>query len=307
TIVMPRTTPGVKVEHTRGFGARVVLHGDSLEEAGSHALELAEREGLCFVHPYDDWEVIRGQGTVGLEMLESNPALEVLAIPVGGGGLCAGCAVAARALAPELEVVGVESERYPSMRQALRGEPIQCGGDTIADGIAVAVPGERTLPLIREHVSEILTVPEAALERAVLLLLDVEKTLVEGAGAAGLAALLAHPERFAGRRVGIVLSGGNIDQMALSNLLQRGLVRAQRLVRLRIELADQPGALAELAARIGEAGANIVAVQHPRAFSPTEPRRVEVEVAIETRGPEHLRETLDVLERAGFPARAVTP
>lgn len=306
TIVMPLTTPGVKVEYTRGFGARVLLYGDSLEAAGRQALELSEREGLAFVHPYDDDDVIRGQGTVALEMLESNPGLEMLVIPVGGGGLCAGCALAARALEPSIEVIGVESERYPSMHQALRGERIECSGRTIADGIAVAAPGERTLPLIREYVSEILTVSEVDLERAILLLLEVEKTLVEGAGAAGLAAVLQKRDRFAGRRVGIVLSGGNIDQMALSNLLQRGLVRARRLVRLRIELVDQPGALAQLSSRIGEAGANIVEVQHNRAFSPTEPRQVEVEIVIETRGPEHLCETLESLESAGFPARAVT-
>jgi threonine dehydratase len=303
TIVMPRFTPNVKVEHTRAFGARVVLHGETLEEAAERAHELEREGGLTFVHPYDDEDVIRGQGTIALEMLEAQPDLEVLLLPVGGGGLIAGNAVAAHGLRPDLEVIGVETSRFPSMAQALRGEPIECGRTTIADGIAVKEPGSLTLPLVREHVREILLVEEREIEDAVLLLLEVEKTVVEGAGAVGLAALLARPERFAGRRVGLVISGGNVDLLTLSSIIQRGLVHSARLVRLRVEVEDRPGALADVCRCIADADGNVVAVHHQRAFTSSPLKAAEVEFVLQTRGPQHIQEILDRLSCEGYSAQ----
>jgi threonine dehydratase len=303
TIVMPRLTPNVKVEHTREHGAEVVLAGEDLEQAGLRARELQRERGLVFVHPYDDPEIIRGQGTVALEMLEDWPDLEVLVIPVGGGGLIAGNAVAARGVRPDIEIVGVQAERFPAMRQALRGEPIACGDATIAEGIAVSQPGELTLPIIRELVSEILLVDEDLLEQALMLLLEVEKTVVEGAGAAGLAALLGQPDRFARRRVGIIVAGGNIDLMILSSIIQRGLVRSHRLVQLRVEIRDVPGALADVTRLIGEAGGSIVQVHHHRAFTTAPLKSAEVEFVLETRGREHLDAILSALSAAGHKPR----
>ncbi|UCE88001.1 MAG: threonine ammonia-lyase, partial [Deltaproteobacteria bacterium] len=246
TIVMPRTTPNVKVERTRAFGAEVILHGAGLDAAREHAEALARQRKLVLVHPYDDEHIIAGQGTIALEMLDAFRDLETLVVPIGGGGLIAGVATAAKALRPEIEIVGVEAARFPAMLQAIRGEPIECGSETLAEGIAVVEPGRCTLPVIRERVDEILLVGEGDIEAAVLLLLEVEKTVVEGAGAAGLAALLQHRSRFAGRQVGLILSGGNIDLLALSSIIQRGLVRSGRLVRLHVGIPDVPGALAEV-------------------------------------------------------------
>jgi threonine dehydratase len=305
TVVMPRFTPNVKVHNTRVFGARVLLHGDSLEEASEFALEIARSEQKSFVHPYDDEEIIRGQGTVALEMLEAEPDLEVLVVPVGGGGLSSGSALAARGIRPRIEVVGVQTARFPSMVQALEGTPIECGPFTIAEGIAVKRPGELTLPVIREHVNEILVVEELDLEEAVLLLLEIEKTVVEAAGAAGLAAVLAHRERFEGRRVGLIVSGGNIDLLILSSIIQRGLVRSHRLVRLRVRVRDVPGALADVTRSIGEANGNIVAVQHHRAFTSSPLRAADVEFVLETRGPEHVGEIVAALVGSGYEARAL--
>jgi threonine dehydratase len=298
-IVMPRFTPGVKVEHTRSFGAEVILRGDDLEEAGSFARDLCRERGLTFVHPYDDEEIITGQGTIALEMLSAFPDLDVLVVPVGGGGLVAGNAIAAKGIRPEIEIVGVEAERFPAMSQALRGLPVECGTSTIAEGIAVKDPGRLTLPIVRERVHEILFADELRLEQAVLLLLEVEKTVVEGAGAAGLAALLAHRDRFAGRKVGLILSGGNIDLMTLSSIIQRGLVRSRWLVRLRVEIRDTPGSLAEITRAIADAGGNIVDVTHRRAFTNVPLQFADVEFVLQARGPDHLRQILDALGSSG--------
>jgi len=305
TIVMPRFTPDVKVEHTRAHGAEVILSGESLEDAGESAHQIAGELGLCLIHPYDDPEVIRGQGTIALEVLAAQPELDALVVPIGGGGLIAGSAVAARGIRPQIEIVGVEAARFPTMRQALAGEPIECGDSTIAEGIAVKQPGQLTLPIVRELVSSILVVDEFRIEEAVLLLLEIEKTVVEGAGAAALAALLAEPERFAGRRVGLILSGGNIDLLPLSSVMQRGLVRSGRLVRLRVEVRDVPGSLAEVASAIGEAGGNIIETHHKRAFTNLPLQSAEVEVVVQARGTEHLREILEGLAAGGYRAEAV--
>lgn len=303
TIVMPRRTPTVKVEQTRRFGATVVLHGADLAEAEARAEALMRERGLVRVHPYDDAQVIAGQGSVGLEMLAQNPALEVLVVPVGGGGLVAGIAVAARGVAPAVEVVGVQTERFAAMHHALAHEPWEGGGPTLAEGIAVGRPGRLTLPLVRELVGEIRLVSEAGIEEAVRLLLEIEKTLVEGAGAAALAAVRAAPERFAGRRVGLVLSGGNIDAMPLAAILQRGLVRAGRLARIHVVLPDQPGALARVARVLGETDANIVEVQHQRAFSTLPLASAEAEFVVQCRGHDHLAEVVEALRHAGFATR----
>jgi threonine dehydratase len=301
-VVMPRFTAVTKVEHTRAFGAEVVIEGDTLEDAARRARQIAAERGLAFVHPYDDPQVIAGQGTIGLEMLAAVPDLDALVAPLGGGGLVSGMAIAAHALRPQLDVYGVEAARFPSMKQALAGEPIVCGDATIAGGIAVKQPGQLTLPIVREHVREILLADEETLESAVLLLLEVEKTVAEGAGAAALAALLAHPRVFAGRRVGVVLSGGNIDMLVLAHVIERGLVRGARLARLVVCVRDVPGALAEVAAAIAKAGANVIHVRHERAFAGAPSSEVEVEFVLETRGPEHLREVVAALAASGHRA-----
>ncbi len=301
-IVMPRYTPTVKVDRTRSFGAEVMLAGDGLDEAGKFAAQLALERNLHLVHPYDDERIISGQGTVALELLEAFPQLDVLVIPIGGGGLIAGNAVAAKSIRPEIELIGVETTRFPSMRQALEGKPIQCGRATMADGIAVKVPGKLTLPIVRELVDDILLVDEDEIEGGVLLFFEREKTVVEGAAAATLAAVLKHRDRFTGRRVGLVVSGGNIDLMILSSIMQRGLVRARRLVRLSVELRDLPGGLAEVTTCLGGAGANILEVRHQRAFTSVRPPSVEVEFILQTRGHDHVQEILQALSSAGHPA-----
>jgi len=301
-IVMPRFTPGVKVERTRGFGAEVVLHGDTLEAAREHAYALARERGLVFVHPYDDAAVIAGQGTVALEMLHDVPELDALVVAVGGGGLIAGMATAARALRPGIEIIGVQTQRFPAMVNAIKGTHLPQGSSTIAEGIAVGAPGALTEAIIRERVDDLLLVDEGDIEQAVLMLLEIEKTVVEGAGAAGLAALLRHGERFHGRRVGLVLCGGNIDPLLLAGLIQRGMVRAGRLTRLRVAARDVPGALARITATVAEAGANIDEVHHQRAFSALPAQNVEIELVLQTRGPAHVREVIDRLQAAGFEA-----
>jgi len=302
-IVMPRHTPTVKVEHTRRFGAEVVLHGGDLAEAADRAESLATERGLVLVHPYDDPDIIAGQGTIALEMLRDFPDLEVLVAPVGGGGLIAGNAVAAHGLRPDLRVVGVETERYPSMAQALAGEPIACGTSTIAEGIAVKRPGVLTREIIREHVAEILVVDEVAIERAVLLYLEVEKTVVEGAGAVSLAALLAHPALFAGRRVGVIISGGNIDLFPLSRVIQRGLVRSGQLARMRLALEDRPGTLTAATTCISDVDASIIEVHHQRDFTRLPLESVDVEFVLRTRGRDHLEQVVGALRAAGFEPR----
>jgi threonine dehydratase len=301
-IVMPQFTPTVKVERTLGFGAEVVLHGESFDAAREHALRLAEAQGLTFVHPFDDALVIAGQGTIGLEMLRAQPSIDTLVIAVGGGGMIAGIATAARALRPGIRIVGVQAERFPAMVNAVKGEQHPQGSSTIAEGIAVGRPGVLTRRLVAERVDELLLVDEGDLEQAVLMLLEIEKTLVEGAGAAGLAALLKHPQAFAGREVGLVLSGGNIDPLLLAALIERGMVRAGRLARIRVGARDHPGVLARITALVAEAGANIDEVHHQRAFSSLSAQNVEVELVLQTRNPAHVTEVVAALQRAGFAA-----
>ena len=302
-IVMPRYTPAVKVEQTRAFGAEVVLEGALFDDAKAHAVELAKRRRLTIVHPYDDEKVMAGQGTIALEMLSAHPEIELLIVPIGGGGLISGIAVAAKALKPDIEIVGVEAERFPSMYCALRGVEPQFGSTTIADGIAVKEPGRLTLPVVRELVSEVLLVDEGDIEQAIVLLLEIEKTVVEGAGAAGLACLLRYRERFAGRRIGLVLCGGNIDPLMLSDIIERGMVRSGRLTRLQVELRDLPGSLAQVTACLAEANANIEEVHHQRAFTHVPVRTAEVDFVLETRGHEHVQQIIEALARAGFSAR----
>ncbi|MFC7461966.1 threonine ammonia-lyase [Hydrogenophaga defluvii] len=304
-IVMPRFTPGVKVERTRGFGAEVVLHGDTLDEARAHAFALADRESLVFVHPYDDDAIIAGQGTVGLEMMRAQPDLDVLAIAVGGGGLIGGIATAAKALKPGIEVVGVQTQRFPAMVNAMTGQHLPQGSNTIAEGIAVASPGERNMTLARARVDDWLLVDEGDIEQAIVMLLEIEKTLVEGAGAAGLAALLKHPQRFAGKKVGLVLCGGNIDPLLLASIIERGMVRAGRLVRIKVSARDVPGNLARIAALVAEVGANINEVHHQRAFTLLAAQNVEIELVLQTRGREHVDQVLAHLLAAGFDAAVV--
>ncbi|MCP4005400.1 MAG: threonine ammonia-lyase [bacterium] len=301
TIVMPRFTPNVKVEHTRVLGAEVLLVGDDLEQARAHAHELARTRGLVLIHPYDDERVIAGQGTIALEMLEDQPEIDTLLIPIGGGGLISGNAIAAHGIRSDIDVVGAQVDSYASMRQVMRNEPVDCGGATIAEGIAVAQPGKLTVPIVREHVRDILLVNDEQIEESVRLLLEIEKTVVEGAGAAGLAALLRHPDQFAGRRVGLILSGGNIDPLVLSSIIQRGLVRSSRLARIKVELRDVPGVLAEISRIIGEADGNVVEVHHQRAFTTAPLSRAEVLFVLETRGDDHLAKIIETLQEAGFP------
>jgi len=302
-IVMPRHTPAVKVEQTRAFGAEVVLAGELFDDAKAHAYELAQTRGLTMVHPYDDERVIAGQGTVALEMLQSYPELDALIVPIGGGGLISGVALAAKALKPAIEVFGVETERFPSMYCALKGTAPQFGTTTIADGIAVKQPGELTLPLVRALVNEIMLVDEGDIEQAIVLLLEIEKTVVEGAGAAGLACLLRHRERFAGHKVGLVLCGGNIDPLMLSDIIERGMVRSGRLTRLQVVLRDLHGSLAQVTACLAQANANIEEVHHQRAFTHQPVRSAEVDFVLETRGHEHVSQIIEALAAAGYEAR----
>jgi threonine dehydratase len=301
-IVMPKGSPNTKIKNTQVHGARVVLEGESLAEAGAHARDLAKRDDLVFVHPYEDPLIIAGQGTVGLEMLESVPDLDVLVVPVGGGGLIAGIATAARALKPSIRVVGVESKTYPSMHQRLAGEPIKVGGDTIAEGIAVKDVGDIAFGIIRKEVEEVVVVAEETIERAIVALIEIEKTVAEGAGAAGLAALLDHPRRFAGKKVGLPISGGNIDSRVLASVLMRGLVRDQRLVRLRVTMPDVSGSLAKVAQIIADAGGNIVEVVHQRIFGTASVKSPEVEFLVETRDGEHTEALGRALEEKGVRA-----
>jgi threonine dehydratase len=302
-IVMPRYTPGVKVVHTRGHGAEVILHGEVFDDAKAHARALATQRGLVMVHPYDDEKVIAGQGTIALEMLEAWPDLEVLVVPIGGGGMIAGMTVAARGIKPGIEVVGAETLRFPSMYCAVKGTQPEFGGTTIADGIAVKEPGALTLPIVREQVSDVLLVDEGDIEQAIVLLLEIEKTVVEGAGAVGLAAVLAHAQRFRGRKVGLVLCGGNIDPLMLADIIERGMVRTGRLTRLTVELRDLPGALARVTAILAEQNANIEEIFHQRAFTNLPVQTVEVDFVLETRDQEHVQQVIQALGDAGFPAR----
>jgi len=304
-IVMPEGTPFIKIDRTEAFGATVVLKGDSLIAAREAADALARARGLVNVHPYDDRDVIAGQGTIGLEFLANRPDLDTLVVPIGGGGLISGIAVAAKALKPEIDIIGVQSTLYPSMYRLLRGEdpgPLAAAA-TLAEGIAVKEPGRLTRQIVKALVSEIRLVDEAMLEGAVEALLERQKLVVEGAGAAGLAAVLAAPERFRGRRVGIVVTGGNMDSRLLASILMRGLVRGGRLVRLRCELPDVPGALSRLSGVIGKHSGNIVEVHHQRLFHDTSVKRAELDVVVETQNRRHVEVLMAALVAAGFPTQ----
>jgi threonine dehydratase len=302
TVVMPRFTPQVKVTRTRGFGAEVVLHGDNFDAARTFALRLAAEREQQFVHPYDDERIIAGQGTVALEMLAAHPTLDMLVVPVGGGGLISGIAVAAKALRPRIRVIGVETTRFPSMHAALRGRPAKCGAHTIADGIAVKQAGDLTLPIVRQLVDDIILLDESVIEEAIVMLLEIEKTVAEGAGAAALGALLRHRRRFAGKKVGLVISGGNVDPLLLADIIQRGLVRSGRLVRLCVDVSDLPGSLAQVTACVAAAGANIEEIHHQRAFTDLPPQSAEVELVLQTRDRRHIARVIAALADAGFNA-----
>ena len=305
TIVMPRFTPNVKVEHTRGHGAEVILHGDNFDAAKTYALGLASERSLVWVHPYDDEKVIAGQGTLALEMLAAQPELDALIVPIGGGGMIAGIAVAAKALKPSIEIVGVETERFPSMYCAIKGETPRFGTSTIAEGIAVKEPGRITEAIVRNLVSDIFLIDEGDIEEAIVLLLEIEKTVVEGAGGVGLAALLKNRERFSGKCVGLILCGGNIDPLMLSDIIERGMVRSGRLAQIKVELRDLPGSLADVTACLAAMNANIEEVHHQRAFSHLPIQSAEVDVVLQTRGHEHIRQILAALEAKGFRAELI--
>ena len=305
TIVMPRFTPGVKIERTRGFGAEIVLHGDTLDEARNHALALAQAQGLTFVHPYDDADIVTGQGTVALEMLQEVPELDALIIAVGGGGLIAGMASAAKAIKPGIDIVGVQTTRFPGMFNAIKGTNHPQGSNSIAEGIAVGTPGVIPTAIIKQLVDDLVLVDEGDIEQAIVMLLEVEKTLVEGAGAAGLAALLKYPERFQGKRVGLVLCGGNIDPLLLAAIIERGMVRAGRLARIRVSARDVPGSLATITATVALAGANIDEVHHQRAFTTLSAQNVEIELVIQTRNRAHIADVLAQLHGKGLQAEMV--
>ncbi|MHB1124133.1 MAG: threonine ammonia-lyase [Ramlibacter sp.] len=303
-IVMPCFTPGVKIERTRSFGAEIVLYGDTLDEARNHAQQLAQEQQLVFVHPYDDEAIVAGQGTVGLEMLAAVPTLDTLVVAVGGGGLISGIAVAAKALKPQIELIGVQTLRFPNMFNAIKHAALPQGGSTIAEGIAVGTPGKVTREIVARHVDDMVLVDEGDIEQALVMLLEIEKTLVEGAGAAPLAAMLKDPARFRGRQVGLVLGGGNIDPMLLAAIIERGLVRGGRLARIRVNARDVPGSLARITALVSEAGANINEVHHQRAFTLLAAQNVEIELVLQTRGPDHIRAVLEALRQGGFLAVA---
>jgi threonine dehydratase len=300
TIVMPEGTPQVKVENTARFGAEVIVTGATLEDAFDAATTIGNERGLTFVHPYDDPRVIAGQGTRGFEILEAAPDIDCLIVPIGGGGLISGIAIAAKSLKPEIEIVGVQAELYPAMYNLIKGADLPARGDTLAEGIAVKAPGRLTSAIVREHVDDIVLVTEMALERAVAQLINIEKTVVEGAGAAGLAAVFADRARFRGRKVATVLCGGNIDTRLLASVLTRDLARQGRLAQLTIDLQDRPGQLARVANILGAAGANIVEVLHQRVFSDLPAKGAELEVVIETRDRDHLEATVAALEKDGL-------
>jgi len=287
TIVMPKFTPSTKVTRTAAWGAEVVLHGETLAEAAAHAHELAERKGLVFVHPYDDPGVIAGQGTLALELLQDAPDIGAIVIPVGGGGLLAGCAVAVRALRPDIAIFGVEVETYSAMAQRLAGIPVDVGGPTVAEGIAVRDVGQVPYDILRGLGVEVLVVPERAIEESIGLLAEGAKVVAEGAGAAGVAALLEFPERFRGRKAGVAVTGGNIDARILSNVLLRNLLRDGRLLRLHLQIPDRPGVLADIAGKIGGRGGNIIEVSHQRLFAASSVQAAELEVMVEARDPAH--------------------
>jgi len=300
TIVMPNTTPTVKVTQTQGHGARVVQFGEKFDDAYAHARKLEAEEGLTFVHPFDEPDIIAGQGTIAIEMLEQAPEIDTLVIPIGGGGLFSGMGTAARAMKPDIRLFAVQAELYPSMYDYIKGADLACDGDTLAEGIAVKYPGELTRRFVERLADDVLLVNERRLEEAVSLLLQIEKTVVEGAGAAGLAALLTHREMFAGRNVGLVLTGGNIDTRLLANVLLRDLARSGRLARLRIRLQDRPGALFHVARIFDQEAVNILELSHQRIFTNLPAKGLSLDVECETRDSAHLQGLLAALREAGY-------
>jgi threonine dehydratase len=303
TIAMPIGTPMVKIENTRHHGAEVIVTGTTLEECAAFARERGEAQSLIFVHPYDDPHIIAGQGTIGLEMMRAVPELDTLVVPIGGGGLISGIAIAARAIKPSLRIMGVEAWLYPSMYNAIHEGNLPTRGDTLAEGIAVKSPGKITTGIVRRLVDDIALVNEAELERAVATLIAIEKTVVEGAGAAGLAAIMSDPSRFAGRKVGLVLSGGNIDTRLIASVLTRELAREGRLTQLSLDIPDRPGQLAAVAGLLAEAGANIIEVSHQRTFSDLPAKATLLQLVIETRDSAHLDEVMAKLSASGLSAR----
>jgi len=305
TIVMPASTPTIKVSQTESHGAEVILHGEMYDEAYAEARRLSGERGLIFVHPFDDVEVMAGQGTVALEMLADVPDLDVLVVPIGGGGLVSGMAVAAKGLKPSIELIGVQAELYPSMYASFTKADMACAGDTIAEGIAVKAPGRLTAQFIDRLVDDILLVPERDIERAISLFVEVEKTVAEGAGATGLAALLAYPDRFRGRNVGLVLTGGNIDPNLLANVLLRDLARSGRMTRLRIELQDRPGALFGVVKLFDRYRVNIVEVSHQRIFNTLPAKGAEIDVECEARDADQMQRLIDALHAGGYKVHPV--
>ena len=297
---MPAATPFTKVEKTRNYGAEVIQYGASLAESVEKVEELVDEHGYVLIHPYDDPMIIAGQGTVGLELMQDAEAIDTLVVPIGGGGLISGMAIAAKAINADIEVIGVQSEQFPSMHAALRGQRPEFGGETLAEGIAVKTPGSMTTEICRSLVDDIMLVDENAIERAVNGCAEHQNLIAEGAGAAGIAAILNAPERFTGKRVATVIRGGNIDQRMLATVLLRGLTRHGRLARLRIDITDQPGTLANVAGLIGRSGANIVEVHHQRMFQDVPIKQAELEVLVETRNPDHVLEIVAALDAAGL-------
>jgi threonine dehydratase len=299
-IVMPEPTPTVKVTQTAGHGAEVVLYGQIVDDAFAKARELALEKGYVFVHAFDDPQIIAGAGTVGLEMLEDAPDLDTIVVPIGGGGLMSGISIAARAVKPDIELIGVEAELYPSMKCEIQGCNMNLGGDTLAEGIAVKQPGELTSRILRELANDVVLVPERDLERAVAMLVGIEKTVVEGAGAAGLAAILSDAERYKGKKVATLLCGGNIDTHLLANVLVRDLVRQGRIARLRVSAEDRPGALAAITAKFHEARVNIIEINHSRIFTRLPAKDTLIEVECEARDAQAIDDVVARLEGAGF-------
>jgi len=300
TIVMPENTPTVKVTQTAGHGAKVVLHGNIVDDAFAKARELALENGYVFIHAFDDPQIIAGAGTVGVEMLEDAPDLDAIVVPIGGGGLMSGVSIAARAIKPDIELIGVEAELYPSMKCAIQNCQMPLGGDTLAEGIAVKHPGELTSRILAELANDVVLVSERDLERAVAMLVGIEKTVVEGAGAAGLAAILSDPPRYQGKKVGTLLCGGNIDTHLLANVLVRDLVRQGRIARLHVAAHDQPGALAAITAKVYEAGVNVIEVNHSRIFTQLPAKDTMIEVECEARDARSIDDVVARLEAAGF-------
>lgn len=305
TIVMPLATPYVKVAATEAYGARVVLHGESLSESEARTMEFVEQDGLVLVHPFDDPKVIAGQGTIAIEMLEEQPDLEMLAVPVGGGGLISGMSIAAKAMNPKIEIIGVEASLYPSMINAIKQTNTPCSGNTIAEGIATKYAGKITREIVREHVSALIAVEEVTIERAIYSFLTLQKTMAEGAGAAGLAAVLAEPSRFKGKRVGLVLSGGNIDPRMTSSIMMRELEREERIVSFRFSIQDKPGMLGDIATLLGKMGANILEVEHRRTLLDLPAKGARLDVTVETRDSAHAREIEDALKSGGYTVQRI--